>query len=90
MPMKLTIKVGADSIEADGDLQITPEVVELTKEWVKALPPQDQREAQAKIDDLTARARSQNDALEGTVGSHPFGKEVGSAADFSKTGSSAE
>lgn len=77
MPMKLTVKVGSDSIEAEGDFTIDQQVVELTKEWVKALPPTDQREAQAQIDALTARSKSQNDTLADTVAGHEIGSTPG-------------
>lgn len=63
MPLKLTIKVGADSIDADGDFTIDEQVVNLTKEWVLALPPQPTREVQEQIDALADKANAANEEL---------------------------
>lgn len=71
MPLKLDIKVGTDSITADGDFTIDEQVVNLTKEWVTALPKGDQqaaeRAAQAKIDAATGKMKGSQDSLEGAV-----------------------
>jgi hypothetical protein len=81
MPLKLEIKVGTDSIVADGDFTIDEQVVNLTKEWVTALPKDAQQAAeqaaQAKIDQATGKLRGSQDALESNVAGHSFSSTVG-------------
>lgn len=76
MPLKLEIKVGTDSIVADGDFTIDEQVVNLTKEWVTALPKDAQqaaeRAAQAQIDGFGNRLHASQDSLETVTAGHSF------------------
>ncbi len=73
MPLKLTLRFGSTAVlELDGDATIDENLVKLAAEIVKALPPQEQQDAQTTVDGLTATLRRQNDALESaTTGRTP-------------------
>lgn len=68
MALKITITVGADRFEADGEFVPDDAFLKVVETWTRALgPPPDQDD----IDALANQLRSQNDALAGTVREHP-------------------
>ena len=66
MALKLTVSVGPDKFEVEGDFDL-PDAVPALTQWGRliGLAP-----GQAEVDELTQRLKSNNDALSTTVSTH--------------------